>query len=196
MHRGRNLRLALLVTALVTSPALSLLSSVARAGAGVNDTKEVARELREYPLRDLNGDTHTLSEYRGEVVVVNFWASWCTPCLQEMPALDAWNTRWLDKGARVVAVSVDHEVGNARRFVDKAKLTLEVCHDGSDGLAKRLDLPSLPCTYVLDKSGELALVTGKSGNEALNEIEKTVERLMASTSSARVQTTALNGGAR
>ncbi len=196
MHRGRSLRLALLVTVLVMSSTLPPLSSVARAGGAANDAKDVARELREYSLRDLNGDTHSLSEYRGEVVVVNFWASWCAPCQQEMPALDAWNARWLDKGARVVAISIDHEADNARRFVTKAKLGLEVYHDGPDGLAKRLNLPSLPCTYVLDQSGELALVTGKSGDEALNAVEKTVERLVSSASSATARTTPLSGGAR
>ena len=194
MPRRNTLRLVRIL--FVSSCAFSSLSSTARADSATKNATATARTLLDYPLRDLNGDTHSLSEYRGEVVVVNFWASWCAPCLLELPALDAWNARWLGKGARVVAISVDHEEDNVRRFVTKSKLSLEVCQDGPDGLAKALDLPSLPCTYVLDQSGQLALVTGKSGDEALSAVEKTVARLVGSTETANAPTMAPSGGTR
>jgi thiol-disulfide isomerase/thioredoxin len=138
-----------------------------------------ASRLESYSLTDLDGDARTLAEYRGEVVVVNFWASWCAPCRKELPTLDAWNTEWSSRGARVAAISVDSDPDKARRFAEEAELGLELYHDGPDGLAKQLDLPYLPCTYVLDANGELVLVTGGSGEEELARVHRTVEQLLA-----------------
>lgn len=152
--------------------------------------------LNSYQLENLEGETQTLAEYRGDVVVVNFWASWCAPCLEELPTLDSWNAQWSDKGARVTAISVDTSLKKARRFVEKAALGLDVYHDGPDGLAKQLDLPYLPCTYVLDRSGKVVLVTGGSSEEELARVRRTVEQLLASSPKVSLETTSTKEGAR
>ena len=159
---------------------------------GVTAADDDARLLQSYELTDLEGERHSLAERQGEVVVVNFWASWCAPCLKELPTLDAWNADWSGRGARVAAISVDREERNARRFVDKAGLELDVYHDGPDGLARELDLPFLPCTYVLDRNGEIALISGGSSEADLERVRRTVEGLLGTSASAEHS----RGGAR
>jgi thiol-disulfide isomerase/thioredoxin len=127
---------------------LATAMSVASAGS---DRETLAR----HALTPLDGAVTNLAAYRGEVVVVNFWASWCAPCREELPLLDQWNTAWVGRGARVVAVSIDRDANKARRFVEEMKLTLPVMHDGPDGLARTLDIPAVPYTLLLDRDGNV-----------------------------------------
>jgi thiol-disulfide isomerase/thioredoxin len=79
---------------------------------------------------------------------VNFWASWCAPCRRELPLLDQWNSAWTGRGARVIAISIDTDAKKAKRFAEEMKLTLPVMHDGPQGLARTLDIPSVPYTLL------------------------------------------------
>ncbi len=159
--------------------AIALAASAAGAVRAPADTGAAKETLANYPLTTLDGTNVTLSSYRGQVVVVNFWASWCAPCRKELPVLDAWNTEWSGHGARVVAISIDKEQRYAQRFVDDEKLSLTVLHDGPAGLAKALDLPSLPCTYVLDAGGNVVAVVKNSSDASLASIQSKVKLLMA-----------------
>ena len=180
MNRSLSFLVALVMVAVFAAP------------AGADE--DVALQLQSYQLTDLDGAEHSLREQRGEVIVVNFWASWCAPCLKELPMLDAWHADWADRGARVAAISVDSNPKKARRFIDKAGLGLDVYHDGPDGLARQLDLPFLPCTYVLDQSGDVVLISGGSSEEELIRIQNTVEALLSS--SAALETASAQDGAR
>lgn len=130
------------------------------------------------PMVDLEGRPASLADYAGQVVLVNFWASWCAPCRRELPLLDAWNRDW-DGQARVVAVSIDHKAGNAERFVAETGLGLPVLVDGPDGLARRLDLKAVPSTYLLDRQGNVAMVVVGSSDEDLARLKSAAEALMA-----------------
>lgn len=141
---------------------------------------DVSETLTTYNLKSLDGADTRLSSFRGEVVVVNFWASWCAPCLKELPVLNKWNAAWSDRGGRVVAISIDRDIRKARRFAKKADLTLTVLHDSPDGLAKILDLPSLPCTFVLDREGNVVKVIRSSSSKDLAALEQAVEALLHS----------------
>ena len=181
-----KLRLTILI-------ALLTVAGFAVPGGAADDD---ARLIRNYRLTDLEGAEHTLQENRGEVIVVNFWASWCPPCQKELPVMDGWNDEWADRGARVAAISVDSDLKDVRRFVEEAGLDLDVYHDGPGGLAGQLELPFLPCTYVLDQSGEIVLTSGGASDEDLARVRDTVEQLLASPPSASLNTTTANGGAR
>lgn len=136
------------------------------------------------PLRMLDGSKTTLASMRGQVVVVNFWASWCAPCRRELPRLDAFHREMASQGARVVAVSIDENADNAARFARGSRLTMPIAHDGPSGLARELNLRAVPATLVLDREGRIAWSTGRSDDAELAKLESVVRRLAGATTVA------------
>ncbi len=143
------------------------------------DPERLGRVLKEHVLRTLDGRTLSLGTLRGEVVVVNFWASWCSPCRQELPRLDALHASIAGRGGRVVAVSIDQETRNVRRFVRTHRLSLPIYHDGPDGLARTLDLPHVPFTVLLDRAGAVALASAGADDRAFDAIARRTRSLIA-----------------
>ena len=138
----------------------------------------IKADLLAEPMVDLEGRPASLADYAGQVMLVNFWASWCAPCRHELPLLDAWHRDW-DGQAQVVAVSIDHEAGNAERFVTETGLELPVLVDGPYGLARQLDLKAVPSTYLLDRQGNVVMVVVGSADEDLARLKRAAEDLMA-----------------
>lgn len=147
--------------------------------AATQPDPDVGPRMQAHAMTDLEGRSVQLDQFVGEVLVVNFWASWCAPCRHELPVLDAWNTAWREVGARVVAVSIDTKVANAREFVARDKLDLTVWIDGPEGLAAELDLPAVPTTYVLDRDGRAVLRIEGSSPAELELLHDTVRALLA-----------------
>lgn len=155
------------------------------------------RALEGHTLVKLDGAKLTFAELRGEVVVVNFWASWCRPCRRELPALDELHADIAKRGGRVLAVSIDHERDNASRFVRTHELGLPVVHDGPEGLARQLDLRAVPFTLVLDRAGEVAYTTTGADDKAVAELGAVVRGLLASSpQAARIPDPETSGGTR
>ena len=150
-------------------------STGGRAAAGA----DAGAALASHELAAFDGGTTRLSALRGDVVVVNFWATWCAPCRKELALFDRWNTEWNGRGARVVAISIDTDAKKARRFAEDMKLSLTVLHDGPEGLARSLDLPSVPCTYLLDRDGNVVTIVRTSNAGELAALKSKAESLMA-----------------
>ncbi|HYM82503.1 MAG TPA: TlpA disulfide reductase family protein [Candidatus Limnocylindria bacterium] len=148
-------------------------------GAAGVDSERIRAAAKHHELRTLDGRTLSLESLRGEVVVVNFWASWCAPCRRELPDLNLLHAEIAPKGGRVLAVSIDHEARNVRRFVDKHRLTLPIYHDGPDGLVKALDLQHIPFTLILDRNGEVAFTSAGADAAALQALGDAARRLVA-----------------
>ena len=166
----------------VAAAALSL-ALVASAGAGTVpgtgvDAATLQRTLRAHALRDLNGAPVSLDGLRGQVVVLNVWATWFAPCRRELPRLDALNAELAKKGGRVLAVSVDERDDNVRRFVKAHGLKLPVCADGPDGLARALDLQHIPVTLVLDRQGAIAFSVSGADDASLASLTRRTRDLV------------------
>jgi len=99
--------------------------------------------------------TLDLARYRGKVVVVDFWASWCKPCRQSIPWLNGLRSRYGAQGLVIVGVNVDAERGDADRFRREVPIEFEVLYDPQGTLARQFDLQGMPSTLVFDRDGKL-----------------------------------------
>jgi thiol-disulfide isomerase/thioredoxin len=112
----------------------------------------------DFTLRDMDGKEHRLSDYRGQWVVVNYWATWCPPCLEELPELDAFHTS--NQGKAVVLGVNMEDIGEAqlRAFVDRQFLSFPILRTSANPERSELVglVPGLPTTYLVTPSGELA----------------------------------------
>jgi len=158
--------------------AATILALATATAATANET------LANHELTALAGGKVTLASMRGEVVIVNFWATWCAPCRKELEVMDRWNSEWKDRGARVVAISIDRDARKARRFAEEMALKMTVVHDGPDGLARSLDLPSVPCTYLLDRNGNVVSIVKSSNAGELAALKTKVESMTRSPQAA------------
>jgi peroxiredoxin len=111
-------------------------------------------EESDFTLKDLQGESFTLSQLRGKVVLVNFWASWCAPCMLEMPEIDDLYTRLKDRGLVVLAISNESE-SKVRTAVSHLGFRAPVLIDSGAELARRLGLDRVPRTYVFNRDGKL-----------------------------------------
>ncbi len=159
------------------------LSTAATGTALAADPGETGPLLMSYRLQDMAGEPVSLEDFRGEVLVVNFWASWCAPCLRELPVLDHWNTAWQNEEARVVAISIDRKAKNALGFIAMMDLGLTVWLDGPQGLAAELDLPAVPTSYVIDRDGRVVLRIEGSSPADLAKMHRVAQSLLAANES-------------
>jgi thiol-disulfide isomerase/thioredoxin len=113
----------------------------------------------DFALLDLQGQPVHLSTLRGQVVLLNFWASWCYPCRVEMPSMQALYQEHRSKGFTILAIASDTQ-GQAivRPFVEQYRLTFPVLLDPDDIVGTRLGLQGLPTSYLLDRQGQIVRV--------------------------------------
>ncbi|MDH4107840.1 MAG: TlpA family protein disulfide reductase [Gammaproteobacteria bacterium] len=102
-----------------------------------------------------NTDQLDLSSYRGKVVVVDFWASWCVPCRRSFPWLNQMQAKYADQGLVIVGVNMDAEPGEAEAFLEEFPADFRIVADPGGGLAKQFDVIAMPSSYVLDGNGQV-----------------------------------------
>ncbi|MET0510249.1 MAG: TlpA disulfide reductase family protein [Thermoleophilaceae bacterium] len=100
----------------------------------------------------------TLEDYKGKVVVLNFWASWCDPCRKESPLLQRWHRRMERRQGTVLGVDVQDVTGDARDFIAEYKLTYPMLRDGEGLTRESFAIIGFPETFVLDRRGRIAAV--------------------------------------
>ena len=122
-------------------------------------------------LPRLSGDGQgSLDDYRGQVVVLNFWASWCEPCRDESPLLQRWHERLAKQDATVLGVDAFDGIGRARAFIDKYGLTYPMLRDGAGDTRERFGILGFPETFVIDREGRIAaFARGPVGDAFMRE---------------------------
>ena len=155
---------ALKTTAKLAAVCVALFLS---AGAYASSVK-LSEAAPDFTLKTLGGPNLRLEEYRGQVVLINFWASWCGPCRQEMPILDRLHQRYEDTGFAVLGVNVEGEAAPAQKIVDKTNVTFPVLIDEGQAVSELYELEAMPSTVVVDRDGVVRYVHRgyKPGDEA------------------------------
>jgi peroxiredoxin len=109
----------------------------------------------DFTLKSDSGANLKLSELRGEVVLINFWASWCGPCRQEMPILSELHDKFKDMGFTVLGVNVEENSAEARRLLKDMPVSFPVLFDNNSTVSKQYDVVAMPSTVLVDRDGNM-----------------------------------------
>jgi peroxiredoxin len=110
-------------------------------------------EAPDFVLKAMDGNNLRMSEFRGQVVLVNFWARWAGDSRQEMPALDRINTTYQRAGLVVLGVSVDEDLVHAREFAGAMKVSYPIVFDTGSDIGRQYQLQKMPMTILVDRAG-------------------------------------------
>lgn len=129
---------------------------------------ELNRTAPDLTLRDLEGNPVSLADYRGQVVLVNNWATWCPPCRAEMPVLEAYYQAHHQTGFVILAIEAGDPVEEVRAFVSQYGLSFPVLLDPDGHSLAAFGNPALPNTYIIDRQGRVRLAwTGAVNRKTL-----------------------------
>ncbi|HSA61901.1 MAG TPA: TlpA disulfide reductase family protein [Nitrospiraceae bacterium] len=135
-----------LFTALIGLPAIDGWSMGSRVPA-------VGMQVEDFHLTDLEGKSQSLSQYRGKIVLVNFWATWCKPCTTEMPAMQASFDKLRDKGFVVLAINELEDDAKVREHIKQYGHTFPVLMDRDNKVANQFGVFGLPVSVFIDEKG-------------------------------------------
>lgn len=133
----------------------------------------VAAQAPDFTLRSSNGPNLRLQEQRGRVVLINFWATWCGPCRQEMPQLAKLYDKYREAGFVILGVSVDDDTRKATDVANRLGLTFPVLLDNEKTVSQLYDLSTMPSSFLIDRNGKVRYVHKGyvSGTELLYDKE-------------------------
>lgn len=159
-------------TKLIFTPLYALLLGCIAVTVNANDAAP------DFALKSTQGSNIRLSEHRGEVILLNFWASWCGPCRQEMPQLDALQQRYSKLGFSVVGVNVDKDSALANKLLKDIPVSFPVLFDDTGAVSANYNVSSMPTTVLIDRDGNMRYLHRgyKPGYE--NDYEKQIKELI------------------
>lgn len=106
-----------------------------------------------FSLPDLNDKIITAATFRGKVMLINFWATWCAPCREEMPALDRLQKQFAGKGLAVIGISIDSEQNLVKEFIKGVKTQFLILHDPAMKCHDEYKVFAYPTTFLVDRKG-------------------------------------------
>jgi peroxiredoxin len=170
------LALALITTLRRSAPLPApALPKLATASASI-DRPAVAR----FDLPRLGGGRRSLADFQGRVVVLNFWATWCGPCREELPALEALHRELSAEGVAVVAISLDKgSEASVARFVEERDLSFEILHDSAGETEESYGVRFYPTTVVIDGRGRSVARVHSAWNWAAPSVAGWLRELLA-----------------
>ncbi|MDH4054239.1 MAG: TlpA family protein disulfide reductase [Gammaproteobacteria bacterium] len=132
---------------------LSVFAATSLASSGLE-----GRSAPDFALKSSTGENLRLSEYRGEVVMVNFWATWCGPCRQEMPLLDELYQRYERVGFNLLGVNIDDDSRKAMKMIEELGVNFPVLFDSRKEVSKLYEVEAMPVTVLIDREGNVRYV--------------------------------------
>ncbi len=157
---------------------LVVLCSLSLAAIGPANAAAGGGPAPNFTLKSLSGKNLKLSEMAGNVVMINFWASWCGPCREEMPLLNALHNKYEPLGFTVLGVNVEEQTDNARGFLKDFPVDFPVLLDNMNQVSKLYKVIAMPTTVIVDRDGNMRFLHKgyKSGDE--KKYRKMVKKLV------------------
>ena len=143
IHISKSLRTLASVTAIILIAATTVTAGIEQSAAP------------DFTLKSIEGENLKLSEYRGEVVLINFWASWCGPCLQEMPVLSELHDKYKALGFTALGVNVEEDSAKARKLLKELPVSFPVLLDNESVVSKQYNVVAMPSTVLVDRNGNM-----------------------------------------
>ncbi len=137
-----------------------LAASIVTAGQGQGAAPD-------FVLPDASGRNVALHNFNGQVVLINFWASWCGPCREEMPLLDELHKRYAPLGFTMLGVNVEEDSAAARKFLSATPVSFPILFDRENAISQLYDVIAMPSTVIVDRQGQIRYI--HHGYEAGNE---------------------------
>lgn len=157
--RNRAIMRSAILSLLVLAIGYTIYNSVT---ADDVEVLKVGDKAPDFALQDMEGNAHKLSDYNGEGVFLNFWGTWCEPCVKEMPAMDRQFTEYEKQGVNVLAVNIAQSDFEVQSFVDRFDLSFPVAIDKSKSVMRAYNIRPLPTTILVNPEGEIQrIVTGE-----------------------------------
>lgn len=114
-----------------------------------------AEAAPDFTLKSSTGENIRLAEQRGQVVMLNFWASWCGPCREEMPLLDKLSAKYGKMGVVLLGINTDQDIAEAKKVLEKVKVTYPILFDPDSKLSTLYNVDSMPFSVFIDKKGQI-----------------------------------------
>ncbi|MFT5704385.1 MAG: thiol-disulfide isomerase/thioredoxin [Shewanella sp.] len=109
----------------------------------------------DYQVQNPQGELVSLNEFKGKVVYLDFWASWCGPCRKSFPWMDAMHQKYQQQGLAIVAINLDSDKALAEQFLSKLPADFHIRFDPEADVASKFDLQGMPSSYIFNRQGEL-----------------------------------------
>ena len=110
---------------------------------------------QDFTLQLLSGGSAALSSYKGKVVILNFWATWCPPCRAEMPSMETLYQRFKNEGLEILAVNLGENQATVRQFIQNNRYTFPVPLDSNNRIGAIYGVEAIPTSYILDRDGKI-----------------------------------------
>jgi thiol-disulfide isomerase/thioredoxin len=142
-------------------------------------TKILPQHLPDFTMNDTKGVDRSSSEWKGKILIVNFWATWCPPCIEEMPTLIDFQDQYSSQGVQVIGVAIDN-LEQVNGFIDLYGINFPVIIGQEDAveLGKKMGnrISALPYTAIFDQNGKT--IYAQPGKISLNSLEKVIKPLL------------------
>ncbi len=120
--------------------------------------KEKTGKAMDFTLPSRSGENVRLAELQGEVVLVNFWASWCGPCRAELPKLEEMHQKYKDLGVTILGINIDETRELSQKLLKDVEVNFPVLYDHDNKVSEPYDIQAMPSTFIIDKSGNFRYV--------------------------------------
>lgn len=127
----------------------------------------------------VNAESFNLSDYKGQVVYLDFWASWCGPCRASFPWMDTMQKRYQSQGLQVIAVNLDQESELAAAFLEQFPVNFPIFYDPEGTLAQQYEVTSMPHSFLIDRNGNLVSSHKGFRQTRKSDYEQEIQALLA-----------------